>query len=313
MNPIQRQNPYLIHPSATPVETVQQAVVSFKGEGEYFSADLDSYKLSFNVNQPPNPVTNNNNLLGGVYADIAVSPATGNAGPTTSIDHDKVYFELVGPSGGLYQKSIDNVHLKNGNYTMRIRNAQKLNHTDILGLIRSTSFTITYRVMDSAVTNHNYNCGGVRIKAITETDPYSQVSSVKNYIYHNPVNDSSYGTIIGPSVNAYYDYTHHQTANPIGTVNIFSYYLARMGNCVIPGNNPTMTPVFYPKVIEQSRLGNEVFRTEHYFNAHKPIYTRAFPFTPPIDKESLRGKPTRSIAYRQNFTGHPYAGAVFSL
>ncbi len=295
--------PYVSSPST---RTVQHLISVFKGENEPFIADENTYDVSFNISQPTHPIVNLDHPNGGVIADITVFPAIGPAGSTsTSIDMTKPYFLLEGPSGRSLQNDQYKVHLDNGTYTMKLRKTSAMNNSAILGLIRVLSFSVTYKLMDSTFTSvPNYNCGGVRIKSIAETDPYSNTTIVKDYIYQDPATGASWGEIIGPSNNVYYDYAHRiDNSFPGGTLDVFSQYLVRTGNCVIPGNNPTQTPVIYSKVIERTSNGGQVHKTEHYFNTRKPFFPNTYPYIPPIDKEALRGKPLKSIVYQQSAPG----------
>jgi YD repeat-containing protein len=279
--------------------TVQYAVSAFKGVDSPFSTSVDSYKVNFTINQPPNPIINLNNPDGGVIADIHVEPAIGPIVQPGAYEPSKIHFILSGPSGVILTNQLNGVHLKNGNYQLRIGSIAYMNQAERIGNIRSISFYVTYRIMDSTVNVHNYNCGGVRIKQITEKDPYSGTQNIRQFLYHNPVTDSSYGEVISPMHNFYQDYSHEQLVTGGGLYDVWSQYLVRMGNCVIPGNNPSGAPVIYPKVIEQKVSGSQVYRTEHYFSVQHPIYNQGWPYSPPLVDESIQGKQLKSINLRQ--------------
>lgn len=298
-NTTRKPSPY----SASSTISVQQLISQWQpANGQFTPMPADSFTKTFTVNQPQDPVINDNAPDSGVLADIYVSPSVPHTSANQTPDLAKTYFELDGPTGLLLQWGLNQVHLKNGNYTMRVRNYAAMDNQDLIGNIRNITFSISYKIRDTTGVV-SYAAGGVRVKSVTTKDNMGAPPVIKEYLYNDPVTDSSNGIFVAPVVSNYYDemaslYTTSQSS----TVTV-APYLVRSGNCVLPGNNLVGAAVVYPSVIEQTRSGNTVMRTEHHFQVAIPQYANVYPFTPPIDRESMRGKPLQTTVLQDAGNG----------
>jgi YD repeat-containing protein len=285
----------LIDPNA--VLSVAQVI---REETQNDSQHFTDSTLEFDINVPPNAAINQSQ--GGVIADFTFAPAApvqppgyGDLAAYPSYTLDKTS-ELPGQgsTGPLNDFHIDlqsteyyQIHLPNGHYVMKLH---RNNYNQNLPIIpvgegdptaRMIFFSVAYDILDTSGMVINYSCGGVRVKSIVSKDQFSNVTKTRNFIYNNPVNDSSYGNFIGSSIHVFYEAT-----NTGGN----QQWEVRLGSFNLPGMGNVISNIIYPKVIEDVSDNGVVSRTEHYYTAHSfPWYGGSWPFTPAIDVESGRG------------------------
>jgi YD repeat-containing protein len=272
--------------------------------------DLDSalftsaaYTATFTINQPTDPIINNSNVYGGITADVFVDPGIPGWHLPNAIIANKCKFQLdvVSNTPGdpnvsyMLQGPVHNIHLPNGTCTLKAF-VSPLNQRVSGGEFpdegfRSFSMSVNYKMLDSTIsTNLNYFAAGVRIKSIEAVDNMTQKSSTREFLYHNPVTDSSYGLLASP-VNSYF-IERDLSQN--------SEVLVRMGNCIMPGNNAAGSAILYPKVTEQVKDGDKYYKTFYTYYVAPPAYSNSFPFAPPFDFETRRGNLLESTVMKQD-------------
>jgi YD repeat-containing protein len=210
----------------------------------------------------------------------------------------------------LQSEGLTDVHLPNGQYQARMwmqgynQNLPPLQPLGPTGVpyddgspnSRVAGMTIAYDIDDTSGNVMNYSLAGVRVKKITTTDQYSNVTNTRTFIYHNPVNDSSYGAFIGSALNDYVETTQEGQWQVIE------------GSYNMPGLGTNSANVVYPKVVEDVNDNGVTYRTEHYFSRGVgifPLYSTSFPFVPSLDVENARGNEYKTIWDKQfnaNFT-----------
>lgn len=301
-NSVAQPTPY----STTNTLPVQQLISAFRGANQLFSTSVDSYKVTFTVLQNPDPAINDNAPDSGVLASIYVNPSFQPTNTIASIDPTKIYFQLDGPVSIPLQWGRTKVHLKNGTYTLSTKNIQYMNQSSQIDLIRNITCAISYKILDTTNGVNDYYAGGLRIKSISNVDNMGAPTVKKEFLYADPVTDSSYGVFVAPSVNTYIDYMVSMTGSqPESTAPVAYPYLVRMGNCIMAGNNIAGSSVIYPKVIEQQRNGNAIVRTVHSFLPIRPTYPNRYPYEPPLYFESNQGLPLKT-EYKLNTTGSAF-------
>jgi YD repeat-containing protein len=190
------------------------------------------------------------------------------------------------------------VHMPNGWYVMKFHIN---NYNQNLPVIipgegspteRNASFSIAYDMLDTSGAVINYFLAGLRVKSITTTDPYANITSQRNFRYHNPVNDSSYGVFIGSSANTFVESSQ------------YGQWQVRMGNFNMPGMGNVASSIIYPKVIEDVTDNGVTYRTEHYYSRGLSIYPSysgmGWPFYPADDLECGRGNEYMTIWNKQS-------------
>jgi len=269
--------------------------------------------LTFTINVPANAAVNQ--LQGGVTADLTFSPAAPIAGgngqqafpnytldKTSEADGSPTAGPLADFHINMQTQEYFQIHLPNGRYTMKFfKNAynQTLPNTppDPGGdpTTRMAYFSVAYHILDTSGRVINYSLGGLRVKSIVTKDQYSNVTNTRNFIYNNPVNDSSYGNFIGSSIHTFYEITNTGGSQE---------WQVRLGSFNLPGMGNVISNVIYPKVIEEVSDNGIVSRTEHYYTAHSfPMYGGSWPFVPGTDVESGRGS-EYFTSYDQKYGGN---------
>jgi len=293
-------NPTLLTTANTVSE--MHAINDFKGPGQLFAP---SYKDSFTISQVANPAINGN--MGGAIASISIGPERDSSYWGGPLFYDHPVFRLTRaanpplspfqpPFNGITFQgppTLSNVYLPDGKYYIEITDAGTLNAPQYLNSIRSLYMGVTFNVSDSSGSADQYMAGGLRIKSITKKDNFTNTSSVRNFIYDDPVTDSAYGKLIGPGFYRYYE-TRISTGDQ---------FFVRMGSNAMPGQGSLGANVVYPKVIEEVKDSGKTYRTEHYYLNIMPDYINNYPFTPARDNEYARGKEIATLLKRQDGSG----------
>ncbi|WP_176842217.1 RHS repeat domain-containing protein [Chitinophaga filiformis] len=255
-----------------------------------------SYEMQFVINEPPSSL-NGYTLTGGVFASAIVEPMCDAANPTACGD-----YILMGPKTVTFTNTFDNVYLPNGTYTLRAM-VSRINDTEPESGFRYFSCSVTYPVLDSSQSNGflgNYVAGGLRIKRIINSDSVKpQTNNIREFRYHNPVNDSSYGRLLNIPVFNHYETVDVTETLPQGGGWAFKVnYLVRAGNSMVPFVTTQGGYVFYPKVTEYilGTAGNQ--RTDYQFSFVPAEIDENYPFTPSYDPDWQRGNNEMTTVYR---------------
>lgn len=151
--------------------------------------------------------------------------------------------------------------------------------------------TYEFELNEYSDSGNNYSAGGLRVKSITATDPFSQIRDVTSYTYSTPGNEFlSSGALIGGfqysstmTVKDKYSSTNDQ---------LISYYGCGMlmGNPVGLGSN-NGGPVAYEYVTRYkgdgyAQFGKSVFR----YSTINDVGSNWLPFAPVTDNSWERGR-----------------------
>ncbi|PSK92794.1 hypothetical protein [Taibaiella chishuiensis] len=267
--------------------TESHAISDWKGVGQSFAP---SYIDSFVVNQAPNLAINAN--MGGVIAGISFSPDLPDSLRDNGVINGYPVFSLVRaayplpgitdpPFAGFskqYPGYTANVHLPNGKYYLKINDLVNINPPNAANFVRALSFSVNFKVLDTAVAPPQYTAGGLRVKSITSTDPYGGGVKVRTFTYEDA--SGPWGRLIGPDFHSYVE-TRMSNGNQ---------FWVRMGNNAMPGQGSMGNAVVYPKVVESVLEGSKQYKTYHSFLSVEPNYMNVLPFVPGTDNEYARGK-----------------------
>lgn len=274
---------------------INHVIRQLKGANQYFSDSI----VYFTVNVPANPALNN--TYGGVIANLSIFPtAPGSTPPPTGLNSEYPYYTLekISGSGYSFNKTMQyageqGVHLPNGEYKMTFHVYNYNQHLPPLYIgegapeFREIYFTVNYEIPDTSNNVLSYQCGGLRVKSITTTEPYTNMKSTRHFRYHNPVNDSSYGAYIGSARNEFVE------------VSADGQWRVRMGSYNLPGLGSMASSVVYPLVEEEVIADGITHRIRHQFTMGYPLYTSEFPFTPMNLREHIRGNESKTTWYKQ--------------
>jgi len=261
-----------------------------KYNGEYLD---NTYQLQFVINEPPSEL---NGGYGGVFASGSAEPMCDAANPTACGD-----YVLTGPQSKTFTNTFEDVYLPNGSYTLTA-SVSRINDVEPPSGFRYFSCSISYRSVDAGNGfGGNYTVGGLRIKRIINSDstrPSAQ--NIREFVYHNPVNDSSYGKLLSLPIFNNNETVYVSESHPDGWVSNYSVnYLVRAGNTMIPYITNQGGYVFYPKVTENIIGTQDTQRTEHYFSYVPAEISTSYPFTPAYDPSWQRGNNEKSVVFRQ--------------
>lgn len=271
--------------------------------------------ITFTVNEAANGETNS--YSEGVDATISYFPiAPGTIPPST--DDQLPYFtlrkthELNGAPAGsglnsferTYQwQGMQQEHLPNGRYEMKFIVGHYNQHLPTPPMDGDPNnpndpannnhiqYFVTYKILDTSGAIINYNLAGLRVKSITTKDQFSNITNTRNFLYHKPENDSSYGRYIGQGMHAYFETTQS------------GQWQVKMGSSNMPGWGNEYASVIYPKVIEDVTETGVTYRTEHYYTKGLgifPMYSTSWPFFPVDDIESMRGNEYMTVWNKYN-------------
>ncbi|MFY0253960.1 hypothetical protein ACDQ55_08410 [Chitinophaga sp. 30R24] len=251
------------------------------------------YDTVFVINEPPSEL---NNFKGGAFMTGISEPMCDEGFPYCGT------YSISGPVSFNFNNTFPLTYFPNGTYHL-YADVRNINNWEGVDGIRYFSVSLNYDGKD--LSRKNYIVGGLRIKRITTTDNVRpDMARIREFVYHNEQNDSSYGFL--GNMPVYSDKEEIKTYYLSRQNNFIEFedkeFLVRHGNSVIPASFTEGALIFYPKVVEYITDGNIKQKKEHYFISSSPENNYVLPYVPAYDEDWVRGKPSREIIYQTNST-----------
>ncbi|NIG53530.1 RHS repeat protein [Chitinophaga sp. Cy-1792] len=274
--------------------TIQQVQMLWdsKDNGEQLQGN---YSTTFVINEPPSAL---NDWKGGAWV-------TGSTEPMC--DKNMPYCPTViigGPIGFTFTNELSRTYFPNGTYSFSV-NTSALNNWSGIDGQRYFAASLYYDMQDP--DKKNFVVGGLRVKRIVTSDGAMQSpSSVKEYVYHDEVTDSSYGFLGSFPVFSEIVSAEVWADVNAGTRKENQIYYVRYGNVVNPIVTTQGAQVFYPKVTEYLIGNTRRIKQRHSFTMIPPENNYHFPYPPVYDEDWARGNALSDTLF-QTKEGNSYA------
>ncbi len=261
--------------------------------------ETDSFQKTFTIDNPQDPVLNNDNINGGAIVSFEFF----NPGCDLSSGqaNECARFTVSGPSLNTTDITIygSTFYLPNGTYTMTASFNQPYPNTNYQDFI----FITEWQKIEPNQTGNVYT-GGLRIK---ETRSYASPSFspiTKKYKYTSAYNSTeSSGDIFGTPNFSHEDIiSYHNGTLPQGGVTSSSLLRVRsISN--IQQVTQSGSAVGYETVFEETSNVNETGYTEYHFsNAREPLFNM-FPYPPSESMMLENGLLMRQKKYKKSISG----------
>ncbi len=271
---------------------------------EYFDAEetlpaINSFQKTFTINNPKDPLLNNNNPNGGATVSFQIhNPGcdlSGGANPCA-------YFTVTSASSPTYYIQIEgsSFYLPNGTYTMTASFNQPSPNTNYRDFIFMADWKEIVNYQDA-----NRYAGGLRIKEIRNyASPVSQ-PLVKRYKYTKEYNSTeSSGDVFSiPNFSYSEVVTYHNATPPQGGFDRSTLLRVRSVSNIQQVTH-SGAYVGYSTVFEESDNANETgYKEYHYSNKRDYPQNYGFPYSPDMSYQLERGQLLTQRDYKKISTG----------
>lgn len=272
---------------------------------EYFDAGdtpdgTDLFQKTFTINNPTDPVLNNNNINGGANVSFTI----GNPGCDLSGGSNPcALFTITTPTSNMYYIQIEgsSFYLPNGTYTMTASFNQPYPGNDY----QDFYFIANWQEIDPNQSGNTYS-GGLRIKQIRSYVNATSQPMTKNYKYTTTFDSSvSSGDVFStPNFSHVQNVTYNTLGNGQNGGGSFTSLLLRVRSVSnVQQVTHSGSAVGYRTVFEEIDNANERGYTEYQFSNSRDEGNDSFPYPPAESLELERGQLLRQKSFKKASTG----------